>query len=131
VGRHAIAEKRFEDLTKELEMEAFFWPRRDWFDEAPEDPTNLHRPFGYILTTDGFRLHFCVELVVAQSADLTDREFEAYLDVIDVHLCKHISHLDADDLEADVDNAIYEMAPGSLRLLNEVSMRALDRALPR
>ncbi|HVV38345.1 MAG TPA: hypothetical protein VHC63_17180 [Acidimicrobiales bacterium] len=125
--RLRLVEDRFSEIAEALGLELLFIAPSDWWRAAPADPSNLHRPFGYLPTTDLRTLHASPELILEQTTGLDEADFDAYLDALEVHVYKHITYFDEDDVEGLIDRDIYAMAPGSMRLLNAVSMEILDR----
>ncbi len=117
----------FAGIAKAIVLRLHTHAPDEWLRDAPEDETNLHRPYGYVPPTLD-DLHFCPDIVVAQCADLKDEEFEDYLNVIEIHIYGHITHMNDDDVERVVDRAVYDVAPGSTALMSRVQMQALDRA---
>ncbi len=105
-----------------------------WEAEAPEDPSNLHRPFGwmppYQRAPGLFVFRFCPTLIASQTAHLDDKALTEYLEAVSFCADLHITHweLSDDDREALITRALYDIASGSLALLGDVQMRALDAA---
>lgn len=105
-----------------------------WEAEAPEDPSNLHRPFGwmppYQRAPGLFVLRFCPTIIEAQTAHLDDTQLEEYLNVLSFSADLHITHWERppEDRERLIDRTLYDIAPGSMQLLNDVQMRAMDTA---
>lgn len=121
----------------------------EWASPDLSDPSRLHRPYGWVppCPTEGSHPDGCgcsacregrdVELIVApfcpaliaeQTAALDDATFERYLDVIGYVGSLHIVHRDLPwgERERKVEESLYETAPGSMQLLNQVQMAILD-----
>jgi hypothetical protein len=119
----------FQKTADDLELMLHDYGIDEWVSVAPpDDETNLHRPYGYLPTKDLETLHFSPNLIAAQTAELEEDAFVAYLDVVDVHVLLHVTHYANPDVERIVDKAIYDLAPGSAAVLSEVMMTVLDRA---
>jgi hypothetical protein len=111
----------------------------EWMTTDLADPSNLHRPYGWVppYEIDGepaaeaatVVAPFCPALIADQTRFLLQREFEQYLDTIEYQLCLHIVHrsLPWQEPEALVDRLLYDTAPGSMELQNRVLLRILDR----
>ena len=122
-----------------------------WAKAELEDPSNLHKPFGWAPPIAGdpdashpencscyhcsngddpevIWLPFCADIIAEQSAHLDDEQFSNYLDVITWTISMQITyrHLPWEEREALIDKQLVDDAEGSMRLLNEVQMAVLD-----
>jgi hypothetical protein len=112
--------------------------RFEWLTTDLSDPSNLHRPYGWIppfelldspddetATVIG---PFCPALIAEQTRFLLDEPFVQYIDTIEYQLCLHIlhRHLPWQDRESLVDKLLWDTAPGSMELQNRVQLRILD-----
>lgn len=88
--------------------------------------------FGYALPQrredDEWEIRFCAEIIAAQTLPLSEEELTQYLDAILWTLDMHITHnhLDEDERRLHVENTLASIAPGSLAMMNDVQVRAID-----
>lgn len=122
-------------ITKDADIE--FVPPERWDEVAGDDPTNLHRPFGFFgPSVGGPRLvvHFCAERIAEQSLFLDDEDAGRYLSYVEAHMHMHISHLEEvlsgfytiKELEGVIDRTLSDSVPRMVEIANAVQMRALD-----
>lgn len=123
-SREVLARLRFHRIAEALSLEPMEYPVRLWFNATPNSDT-LHRPLGFLPEWDG-RLRFCPTVTVLGTDKLDEAMFTAFLDTIELHIYEHRRHHDAPDVEAAIDNAIYEHSPDSVALMSQVHLRALD-----
>jgi len=109
-------------------------PEADWDATAPADPTNLHRPFGWVppfeVEIGKAIFMFSPELIARQTAALTDVEFQQLIDVIQFMADGHLIHSFLDDPTERtrlVEQQLHTTAPGSFQLLSRVQMLILDQ----
>lgn len=124
-SREAVARDRFREIAAALSLEVMECPPKLWFNVTSVDDT-LHRPLGFLPEYNG-ELRFCPAVTVLGTDKLDDAMFAAYLDTVELHLYEHRRLHGAPDIEAAIDNAIYEHSPDSVALLSQVHLRALDR----
>lgn len=124
----------------------------EWSTADLNDPSRVHKPYGWVPPQKAEGRHpedcecfacvrgevvelivapFCPALIAEQTTGLDDETFHMYLDVIDYTTSLHITYRDLpwEERERTVDDKLYEVAPGSMELLNAVQMGALDRML--
>lgn len=128
--------------------------KEQWATADLYDPSNLHRPYGWVppfhepeiahpeicpcaacaagANVATFVLRFCPEIIAEQSVEvgLDDEHFTLYLDVIEYLISMFVLHRDKpwDEREALVDKALWDEAEDSLKLLTSVQMAVLDRS---
>lgn len=121
----------------------------EWSTAAFVDPSRLHKPYGWMppFGLDGehptgcacyacergenvelILAPFCPALIAEQTAHLDDHMLEHYLDAVDYMTSLQIAYRSMawQERERLIDLALYEAAPGSMEILNEVQMLALD-----
>jgi len=92
----------------------------------------IHRPFGWLPpcreVPGGFVLRFCPSIIETQTADLDDDRLLEYIDAISFSADLHITNWERtpEDRERTIDRVLYDIAPGTLRLLTEVQTKAMD-----
>lgn len=129
----AIFVEDMEDVADLIEI-----PADRWFAEAPEDPTRMHRPFGFLPPTpiddddprdDSYEVLYSPELIARQVGTRSDPEVEEYAGALSWHCHQHVIHFHegytADELERHIDNTLYGMAPRTARNVSEVQANAL------
>lgn len=132
MSRTQSIHNRFATQCQDLPAVLETFDAATWATLVHDDPTNLHRPFGFAVP---FRrdaeviVQVCPELVALQSAELDDETFTDYLNALEWHIDVHIVHLDLPIAEAEeiVDRRLAEDALGSMALMNSVQARALDQ----
>lgn len=123
-----------------------------WPTSPLKDPSNLHRPYGWVPAYVGEGVHeidcgcsaciagvelhetiyapFCPELIAQQTidAELDDQMFLMYVDTLDYSISMHIIHrsLPWEAREAFIDKQLFDEAEDSMRLQNQVQMKILD-----
>lgn len=109
-------------------------PDAEWDEKAPADPTNLHRPFGWVppfeVRVGKGEFWFCPERIARQTTGLTDKELSAYIDIIQFGGDAHVCHYHVDDpwkRMQIVEARLYDKAPGSFDLLNRVQLAVIDQ----
>lgn len=131
-SRTETIQKYFEGHMKRCATLAVPLSTRHWCFEAPED--RVHRPYGWLppyQTARGtFVFRFCPEVIDAQTSHLDEDALEEYLEVLVFSADLHITQWERPIEERDrlIDRTLYDIGPGSMRLLNEVQMKALDEA---
>lgn len=96
----------------------------------------LHAPFGFStpeLVDGNFRLQYSADVIVAQTAELTEGELDHYLHAVQLHVDQHMTHgpwsdhpMEPDELEQQTDSMIYSLSPPLMELVNRVQMGALS-----
>lgn len=92
------------------------------------------QPFGYLPPTlddetDEWEMRYCPTIIEAQTAELDDEDLHNYLEACDAQASLFVIHddgQDRDDLRRKVEDALFDVAPGSLMLLTRVQMAVLD-----
>jgi hypothetical protein len=131
---------RLEEMAADFAVLDTYDDAEHWWEDAPADPTNLHRPFGFVPPIpDGLTTTLiwpvCPEIITEQTAHLNDRDLEGYLVTLGMHAGLHVGVDVAGgeetpyEIEAMVDRVTYEMSPVIAAMVNEVQMRVLDRRL--
>jgi hypothetical protein len=126
----------------------------EWIAAPVKDPSNLHKPYGWVppyVSTDLEEHHpdgckcsacvagldpetiyapFCPEIIAQQTidAELDDQTFTMYVDTLDYSFSMHVIHraLPWEEREALIDGMLFDEAEDSMRLQNQVQMKILD-----
>ncbi len=132
-----------EHFTAQLPSRVFnlvFLDRRQW--EGIDFPVdNLHQRFGYsaprrdiAFDLDGhepaYWVFMCPEILAETMEPLAGEKLEElYLKAVSLHLRGHVVHGDAspDQLEASLDDELWELDPAMLMVMSDVMMRYHDR----
>lgn len=126
MNRTDIAREQLTVLANDMTIELVVYDSEAWKALAILDPSNLHQPFGFLPPTPQ-SLSVSLDVIVNQCDYLSDDDFGHYLNALDVHICGHIEHWGKDDVEEIIDRNLYDLAAGSVSLMSEVQMKALDR----
>lgn len=104
----------------------------DWDPSHPTDTVGTYARFGFLPPQPEGRhwvWRYCPDIIAAQSASLSDQQFEAYLNQVDCRVSMALVHSDdypLDKLERVIHDTIYSAGPDLTALLDDVQMRVLD-----
>jgi hypothetical protein len=133
-----VHDRLVHSLVDEIGATARPMTRFEWAVADLSDPSNLHKPYGWIppYEVEGdpddesatIIAPFCPGLIAEQTRFLYDSPFEEYVDIIDYSMSLQIihRHLPWPEREAAVDHRMWEEASGSMELQNRIQMRILD-----
>jgi hypothetical protein len=131
MDRIEIIKQRFSELFEDIAtlccLTEEIWRVMD----VGQDP--LHLPFGYRPPEwnheeNAYVTFFSADIINLTTENQPDDRFAAYLTVICHHLHYHIIFDDVPEerVEHAIDETVYDLAPGSLALMNDVQMAYLD-----
>lgn len=129
-------EDRFTEVFGALDMMVTFAFDDDDWDRICEDHPGPETRFGWTTPFDddespvGLGIAFHVDRIVDQSAHLDDMLFGEYVDAIEYQLNHHLVLYDdytAEERAVMADDVLYENGPGSMQLMSDVQLAALDR----
>lgn len=98
------------------DVDGWSGPPRGW-----SDPTLDHE-------RGVFTVRFCPEVIHAVIGRLHGAALRDVLVTIKAAVFLAVSHHDRDDPRTSVDDRLWDDAPGTLRLLSEIELAALDRS---
>lgn len=139
---HQIAERtklvndrlvfHFEDIGCVLQPMSKF----EWTTAQLEDPSNLHRPYGWVPPFEGkngdeFAIFapYCPSLIAEQTVDLDDGDFDSYLSGIEFITALQIANrnLPWQERERVIEARVWTEGEDTLRLMSAVQMAVLDK----
>ena len=136
---HQIAERtklvndrlvfHFEDIGCVLQPMSKF----EWATAQLEDPSNLHRPYGWVppFTDEKGAIFapYCPSLIAEQTAHLDDGDFESYLSGIEFITALQIANrnLPWQERERVIEERIWAEGKDTLSLMSAVQMAVLDK----
>jgi hypothetical protein len=132
--RTAIVTDYFEPLYRGMYMNVYIaLDDTDWeefsADRGPETRFGYTLPFEDEESESGTSIAFYPWLISRQTEHLDTGEFNDYLKAVEYRLNNHITLFDDYDEEERiriVDNLLYDRGPGSMHLLNDVQLKAID-----
>lgn len=129
---------------EEMHVQPYPYSKFEWKANPIPDENNLHHLYGWVppkqidsSSDETLKDHdiviapFCPEIIAEQTLHLDQDEFAAYMDCLRVQTALHVAHRAKPLAEREriIEEYMWQEGEDSLRLMNAVQMRALDKLL--
>lgn len=139
MDRIEFINEQFEQLFKNIALPVLLsgdvWKVMARAENPDKCPDRIHLPFGYRPPEwnehdQVYVVFYSADIINDTARDQDDGRFSTYVATVVAHLQYHIILVDEvppDRIEHAIDETLYDLAPGSLALMNDVQMAYLDR----
>jgi len=81
------------------------------------------RPF-----EDTLLVAYCPDIIAVQTCWLDDPQFEAYMELVEFMLCRHLALgvMDLDERRQQVESELWDLRPEAMEFLSHIQMQILD-----
>lgn len=128
MDRTSLIEARLTQHLEGIGAQSLLLSEEEWANV--EAPNPVRKQVGFIppMQDEGWLALLCPARIARQTAHLRDEDLELYLDAVEWIMDKEVELHLLSPVERQIaaENALAELAPGSLRVMTEVHMRSLD-----